>query len=195
WTAVSLLVGRIGLGSVANAASLAAVWLVLTLVLPALALVAINAANPARQGVELTLAQREAVHGGWDRPKDATLAAFGRAYPEWRDTPPVTGGFDWKWYFAFQHLGDLSVGAQTRAYREALEARDGWTRRLAILLPPLGTQVALHRRAETDLAAQLAYQDRIRAYHARLRAYFYPFLFEKRPFTAADFAAIPRWEE
>jgi ABC-2 type transport system permease protein len=195
WTAVSLLVGRIGLGSVANAASLAAAWLVLTLVLPALALLAINGTIPARQGVELTLAQREAVHGGWDLPKDTTLAAFGRLYPEWRDTPPVEGGFDWKWYYAFQHLGDVRVADQTRAYRAALEARDDWTRRLALALPPLGTQVALHRLAETDLAAQLAYQDRIRAYHARLRAYFYPFLFEKRPFTAADFAAMPRWTD
>ena len=65
WTLVCLFVLRVRLGSVANDASLAALWLVMTLILPGLALLAINSATPVRQGVELTLAQREAVHGGW----------------------------------------------------------------------------------------------------------------------------------
>lgn len=159
WTVLALLVARLKLGSVTNAASLAATWLVLTLVLPALALLAINAAVPVRQGVELTLAQRELVHAGWDKPRDATMQAFYRHYPEWRDTPPIEGGFHWKWYFAFHHLGDVDVADQSRAYRGGLEQRDRWTRRIGYLLPAVGVQAGLHRVAETDLAAQLEYQD------------------------------------
>ena len=55
WALVCLWVGSREWSSVTNAAVLAASWLVLTLILPALAYIAINAAIPVRQGVELTL--------------------------------------------------------------------------------------------------------------------------------------------
>jgi ABC-2 type transport system permease protein len=195
WATLALLVARLKLGSVTNAASLAALWLVLTLVLPGLALLAINGAIPVRQGVELTLAQRELVHAGWDRPKEETMQDFFDVHPEWRDTAPVGLGFHYKWYFAFQHLGDVGVAEQTQAYRAGLEERDGWTRRIGYLLPAVGVQVGLHRLAETDLAAQLAYQDSIRAFHDRLRNFYYPYVFNDLPFTMDDFSRAPRWEE
>lgn len=195
WVLLVLLVSRFRLSSIANAATLAASWLVLTLILPALALLAINAAIPVRQGVELTLAQREAVHSGWDKPKQQTLQAFFEHYPQYRDTRPVEGGFHWKWYYAFQHIGDLSVADQSSAYRAGLVARDAWTRRLAVILPPLATQVALHRLADTDLAAQLAYQERIRTYHRQLREFYYPYVFDERPFGLEEFKTAPHWLE
>lgn len=193
WTLACLLVARSRFGSVANAALLAAIWLVVTLVLPGLALLAINEAIPVRQGVELTLAQREAVHAGWDKPKDATMQAFFQYYPAWRDTAPVEGGFHYKWYYAFQHLGDLSVAEQTRSYRAGLEARDAWTRRVGISLPAVGVQVAIHRLARTDLTAQLSYQDRIQTFHDQLRAFYYPYIFNERHFGREDFTKAPRW--
>ncbi|WP_397581134.1 DUF3526 domain-containing protein, partial [Sphingorhabdus sp.] len=105
WTLLCLWIGSRGWSSVTNAATLAASWLVLTLILPAMAHLAINMVVPVRQGVELTLAQREKIHGGWDRPKAETMQAFFKVHPEWKDTKPVEGGFHWKWYYAFQHLG------------------------------------------------------------------------------------------
>lgn len=193
WAAAALLVGRLRWSSAANAAALAAGWFLIVLVLPALAHLAINAVIPVRQGVELTLAQRETVHAGWDRPKPETMAAFGALYPEWRDTPPIEGGFHWKWYYAFQHLGDVSVADESRAYRGGLEARDHWTQRIGYLLPPVALQHAVHHAAATDLTAQLAYQDRIRAFHEQVCEFYYPYVFEERPFMRADFAAAPRW--
>jgi ABC-2 type transport system permease protein len=193
WTALATGIGAIGLSSVANAASLAAGWLALTLILPALANLAINAAIPARQGIELTLAQREVIHAGWDKPKQATMAAFFRSHPEWRDTKPVGLGFHWKWYYAFQQLGDQSVADQSRAYRAALMRRDSWARRIGWVLPVVGVQTALHRIARTDLTAQLAYQDRIRRYHTQLRRFYYPYIFNDIAFTDADFGKAPRW--
>jgi len=55
-------------------------------------------------------------------------------------------------------------------------------------------QVLLHRLADTDLQAQLAYQDRIAAFHARLRKFYYPYVFNDRPFGPADFAVLPAWQ-
>lgn len=46
WSLVCLGVGALGRSSVANGAVLAATWVILSLVLPALAHIAINRANP-----------------------------------------------------------------------------------------------------------------------------------------------------
>lgn len=194
WTLLSLWIGRKGSSSVTNAATLATSWLVLTLILPALAHLAINIAVPVRQGVELTLQQREKIHGGWDRPKEETMQAFFKVHSEWKDSKPVEGGFHWKWYYAFQHLGDLAAAPQAKAYRAGLEARDQMTFRTGFVLPAIGVQTLLHRKAQTDLRAGLAYQDRIRAYHERLRRFYYPYLFNETPFRDDDFAKTPKWD-
>jgi ABC-2 type transport system permease protein len=194
WALLCLWVGSRGWSSVTNAAVLAASWLVLTLILPVLANLAINSAVPVRQGVELTLEQREKIHGGWDRPKEETMQAFFKVHPEWRNTKPVEGGFHWKWYYAFQHLGDLAAAPQAKAYRAGLETRDRWAGRAGFVLPAVGLQTVLHHIARTDLNAGLAYQDRIRSYHEQMRRFYYPNIFNEVPFRTDDFAKMPQWE-
>jgi ABC-2 type transport system permease protein len=53
--------------------------------------------------------------------------------------------------------------------------------------------VLLHRMAATDLPAQLEYQSRIEGFHDGLREFYYAYLFEKRPFAAADYSKAPRF--
>lgn len=191
WVGLSLLVAARGWRSVANATALMGAWAVLTLVLPALANVALTRAIPVHQGVDLMLAQRRAVHGAWEVPREETMRRFFASHPEWRDTAPLPAGFHWKWYFAFHQVGDDSVADQVRAYRAGLLARQAWTDRLGWLLPGVGAQAVLHRVADTDLRAQLAYQDRIAEFHREIRDFYYPYLFENRPFGAGDFARRP----
>ena len=194
WIGVTLLIGRLRWSSVANAATLAGLWLVLTLVLPTLAHVAINQAVPVGQGAELTLAQREAVNRAWDIPRDATMRAFYAGHPEWQDSPPLTDAFHYKWYFAFHQVGDESVAQQVDAYRRGIETRDAAARTIGWLLPSVGVQAVLTRLAKTDMQAQLAYQDRIRAFHKRLRDFYYGYLFTDKPFGKADFDKAPRFD-
>lgn len=193
WIALSALVSRLRWSSVANAATLAACWLVLVLVLPTLGHVAINRAVPVDQGAEIALAQREQVNRAWDIPREETMRRFYASHPHWAHSPPLPPGFHYKWYLAFHQVGDESVKDRVRAYRAGLERRDGAARTLGWLLPSVGAQALLTRLARTDLSAQLDYQDRIRAYHARLRDFYYGYLFRDRPFGAGDFARAPRF--
>jgi ABC-2 type transport system permease protein len=195
WIALAALVGRLKWSSVANAATLAACWLVLVLVLPTLAHVAINCALPLNQGAEITLAQREMVNRAWDIPREDTMARFYANHPQWAGSPPLPPEFHWKWYFAFHQVGDESVADEVAAYRAGLERRDAAARSLGWVLPSVGVQALLTRLARTDIAAQLAYQDRIRAFHERLRQFYYGYLFRDRPFGNADYDAAPRIEE
>jgi len=194
WSGFSLIVAVRGTSSVANATALMGCWVVLTLVLPTVANATLANAVPVRQGVELMLAQRQAVHGAWDLPREEIMELFFRNHPEWRDTGPLPAGFHWKWYFVFQQLGDESVAHQVASYRDGLEARQRWTERIGWLLPGVGVQSVMHRQAGTDLLAQLAYQHDVAAFHARLRSFFYPYFFRDMAFTSRDFAGLPRFE-
>jgi ABC-2 type transport system permease protein len=161
------------------------------LVLPTLAHVLINRAVPVNQGAEIALAQREMVNRAWDIPREATMRRFYASHPHWSDSPPLTSAFHYKWYFAFHQVGDESVADRVRAYRAGLERRASLARTLGWLLPSVGVQASLTRMADTDLEAQLAYQDRIRAFHTRLREFYYGYLFRDRPFGRSDFAKAP----
>jgi ABC-2 type transport system permease protein len=195
WIGLAALIGRLGWSSVASAATLSACWLVLVLIAPTLANVVINRAVPISQGAEIALAQREQVNHAWDIPREQTMRRFYANHPRWADSAPLGPEFHYKWYLAFHQNGDESVAEKVRVYLAALEQRDATARALGWVLPSVGMQALLTRLAETDLEAQLAYQDRIRAFHQRLRTFYYGYLFRDRPFGKADFGFAPRFEE
>jgi len=194
WVGVSLLIARRNWRSSANATALMGTWAIVTLILPTLANIALTRAIPVHQGVDLMLAQREAVHGAWEIPRETTMQRFFAHYPEYQATAPLPEGFHWKWYFAFHHLGDESVAAQVAKYRAGLLTRQALTERLGWILPSVGVQAILHRIAATDLKAQLAYQDRIMDFHRQIREFYYPYLFNDRIFGREDFENRPQFE-
>jgi len=194
WSGLCLLIARYNWHCVTNATALMGIWALLTLVLPTLANVLITRSISVHQGVDLMLAQREAVHGAWEIPREETMDAFFASHPQWKDTAPLPEEFHWKWYFAFHQVGDESVSQAARRYRAGLLARQMWTNRLGWLLPGVGTQALLHRVAATDLQAQLAYQDQISAFHRRMREFYYLYLFNDLDFERVDFEARPHFE-
>ena len=57
-----------------------------------------------------------------------------------------------------------------------------------------GEIYALHQFANTDLPAQLHYQDQIANYHKQIRTYYYPYLFHDFEFNSAKFDARPMFK-
>ena len=194
WTGIVLLVARRGARSPVNAAALAAIWFALTLVAPAGANLAINAAVPVPDGAALAREFREYVHAGWDRPRDQTMRDFLKVYPQHEPGSAIPPTFHWKWYFAFQHLGDLHVTGESRAYRDGIARRGEMAELAGWLLPPAGLAQAMSALAGTDVNAQLDYQMRIRAYHRRLREFYYDYLFSEKPFGPEELARVPRYD-
>jgi ABC-2 type transport system permease protein len=193
WTCLCLMIAAQPWRAVTHAGVLCGLWFALTLVAPAGANLAINAAIPLPSGAELARENREAVHDAWDLPRQDTLDRFVALYPEWR-TEPMERPFEWKWYYAFQHLGDVQVQEMSRAYRAGVMKRERAAGAISWVLTPIAFQRGLFRLARTDVESQLTYQDRVRAYHDTLRAFYYPYLFHDRPFSAGDFAKAPRFK-
>lgn len=193
WFGLGTVVAARARTSAAAAAILLAAFVVLTLVLPTLVNGAVVRMVPVSKGVELSLAQRQAVHEGWDIPKPVTFEKFFRTHPEWKDTPPVTGRFHWKWYYAMQQAGDEAVMGKVQQYRDDMVLRETWTNRAGMALASISVQSLLHSLAGTDLQAQLDYQERVSLFHAHLRRFFYPYIFDERSFGPAEFAALPQY--
>jgi ABC-2 type transport system permease protein len=137
--------------------------------------------------------QRDVIHAGWDQPKDATMQAFYQHYPQYAASGPITSGFHWKWYFAFQYLGDLAVAQLATDYHNTLLQQDQLTNQVGYLLPVVALQSFVYGKAETGVVAQLTHLNKIRLYHAQIREFYYPYLFAENPFMHKDFALIPTW--
>jgi ABC-2 type transport system permease protein len=191
WFGVVLLVTAWQRSSSFNAVALLGAWLTLVVLVPSLLSVYVAAARPVPQGLALTMQQREAIHGGWDRPKAETMRRFFIRYPQYRDTATIRERFVWRWYYAFQYLGDQSAAPLATAYHRGLAQRHALAQRLAWLSPALSAQLSLNALAGTDLPAHLAFQQSATRYHTALRSFYYPLLFNKIPFTHADYARLP----
>jgi ABC-2 type transport system permease protein len=149
WFGLAAWVAARARTSAGSAAILLASLVGLTMILPTLADAGIARLSPVSKGVELALAQRQAVHSAWDVPKPETFQKFFRTHPEWKDTAPVTGRFHWKWYYAMHQAGDDAVAPSVAQYRASMMAREDWTARAGLLLASVNVQVLLHRLADT----------------------------------------------
>jgi ABC-2 type transport system permease protein len=194
WLIAGVLVTRrLHSGSV-SAATLLGLWLAVALAVPALGKLAAERFHTVPEGGELLLAQREAVNDAWDLPKEETMQAFLARYPEWCPYAEVSRPFEWKWYYAFQQVGDQSVENMSKALREGVAERDRFMGWLAFLSPTLASERLIEAAAETGIAAYQDYEACVRAFHADLRAFHYPMLFGTEEYSPQSMAELPRFE-
>jgi ABC-2 type transport system permease protein len=194
----SVLVSLIAFGAWSasvSAAVLTGCWLVLALIIPLSGKLLIDRVVPGVDGAAISLLQRETVNGAWDLPKSATMEPFYASHPQWAHSEPVTTPFHWKWYYAFQQMGDEAAAPLSKAYRDSIVARDSLTGQVAWLSPPVAVMRSMQKIARTDTQSGLAYDQRIRDYHARIRHFFDPVLFEEIPYSRDNLVGFPRFDE
>ncbi len=194
WAAAVLAVARLPLDAATIASLLIGAWLAVTFVVPPAAQLAISKAVPLPRGADIVLQQREQVNAAWDLPKPVTMEQFVERHPLWRDFAEVSQPFAWKWYYAFQQLGDQSVEALSRQRFAGLSTRYRLSRLAALLSPPWLLQQALSRLADTDTRAALDYQQQVRAFHAELREFYYPLLFIPGSYDPSALDDLPRFD-
>jgi len=180
-----------------NASVLAGLWLTFALLIPVFGKTVIDSRTEGVEGAQIALLQREVVNGAWDIPKQVTMERFFINHPEWADTAEINVPFHWKWYYAFQQVGDEAAAPLVKEYRELIRERDRLTGLLAYVSPPVAVQRALQSLAQTDVSASMQFEDRIRAFHARIRKAYYPLLFIETAFDYREIQAldIPVFEE
>lgn len=171
------------------------IWVVLVIVVPTTGRLFIQYAVPVPSGADIQMTQREAVNDAWDLPKEVTMQAFVERHPEWGSYSEVTQPFEWKWYYAFQQVGDQTAEPLSRAYMEGRSSRDQWGWVVAALSPPALFERVYQTLAETDMASQLSYEMQVRQFHKRLRHFYYPRLFLGEPFDPEQTIHTPLFQQ
>jgi ABC-2 type transport system permease protein len=173
--------------------ALVTVWVSSSVIVPASARLAIDKAVELPSGSDILMLQRQAVNGAWDLPREVTMDAFFKQHPEWSDYEQVEGAFEWQWYYAFQQVGDQQAEPVSTAYRTGRLQRDFYADWAALLAPPSLLERSLQSLAGTDLKASIAYEDRVRAYHVELRAFYYPKFFKNEVFDKDLLKELPKF--
>jgi len=191
WAWLSLFItARIEAGPTA-AALLLGVWFVLAVALPVGGKLIVENATPVPKGGELLLTQREAVNEAWDLPREATMSPFYERHPEWADAQPISEGFDWYWYYAFQQVGDQTVETVSQELREGVSARNRAMGLISLASPPLLVDRTLASAAQTDIVSFQAYDQCVRDFHATLREFHYEMLFGDTEYSAKVMERLP----
>jgi len=193
WWLIVELVTRIDASPSILLTSLIGVWLVLAIVVPAVSKAVIEASNPVPDGGEILLVQRETVNDAWDLPKEATMEPFVAEHPELADYATIDGPWAWKWYYAFQQVGDWKVAPLVQDYREARLERDRQAGIASLLSPASFVERAFEKLAGTDAASMIAYEDAVRDFHADLRAFHYPLMFPEEPYDEGLLSGLPEY--
>ena len=174
-------------------AALLGVWTLLAVIGPIAGRMIVERTIPIPSGAEIAMTQREAVNDAWDLPKATTMAAFLETHPEWTAHSAVERPFEWKWYYAFQHVGDWKTKPLSDAFAEGRTRRDRLASSLSLFAPPALTERAFQRLAGTDLQSVFVYERSVRAFHEELRRYYYPKLFLDEPFERSLLRDLPSY--
>ena len=116
-------------------------------------------------------------------------------HPQWADYTSMEGTFEWKWYYAFQQVGDQTVEPISLAYRDGRQRRDQLASLWSWIAPPAKVERIFQAIANTDASAYYQYESRIRQFHQSLRLYYYPHLFMDTVFTDEALEQRPAYSE
>ena len=167
WSAIVLVIGAAKRFASFSATHLASImlgaWLVTTVIVPVTAHTVINAVAETPEGGDIVLTQREAVNSAWDKPVKETWRAFIATHPQWADyttfDPERDSSFNWKWYYAFQQVGDQTASGLSKAYQAATLQKDTIASYVALLSPSLLAQRLLSSAADTNVSAMVGYEN------------------------------------
>ena len=191
WSLLCYWVARFTYPAPVLASLLLGIWLASTYIVPSVGNVAIDEAYHGPEGGDILMTQREAVNDAWDLPHQTTMDAFVASHPEWQGKTETSSLFEWKWYYAFQQVGDEQALPLSRAYQQIAEQRydaAGW---VALLSPATLFKRTLTHWAGTDAKAAWQYERDIREFHAELRHFYYPFLFNGTEYSEDSLAERP----
>jgi ABC-2 type transport system permease protein len=181
WMAVSTWVISWQKSSAVNAVSLLAVWVLLTIVAPAIINNYLITQYPVPEALDTAVKQRKGYHEKWDIDKTVTMEKFYAHYPQFKKYPLPDSEFSWLWYYAMQQMGDDDARQQANELKDKLRKREIAGNSLAMFIPTLHAQLQTNHIAQSGLLNHLQFLDSVSRFHEQKRLYFYPKIFTNAP--------------
>lgn len=177
WFGISFLVIALHKSTSMNALLLLSCWVLLCLLLPALINNYITAAYPVPEAYSTLIKQRDGYHTKWDENKDSTVQAFFKDYPQYNHYTWDKPSFNYLWFYAMQHMGDVAARSESKLMHQQLQRRMQVSNAASMFFPATHAQLQFTNMARTGMQQHLQYLDSTAHFHERLRHYFYPKIF------------------
>lgn len=198
WLAAAWWVASFQRNSAFNAMALLGVWLLLVVVLPSVVNLAASTFYPTSVRHSFTHEAREKMDKMWyafDEPayQKSVLDDFHKKYSQLpRDTSNYN--YDDKVMFAAYERYDAEMMPLVQAYFAETSARDAFAQNASFLSPATLTQTIFNEVAETNWRHQHHFLTELQAFHQQLKVHFFEKIYANKPFSKADYAAIPRFK-
>jgi len=181
WSALCIWMVSLLKSSSFNAIALISIWVVLTILIPALVNNYVINKYQVPEALYAMIEQRDGYHEKWDLEKDATMSGFFEAYPQFKKYNVPEDKFSWIWYYAMQYMGDLAAENTSKEMMEKVMLRNTVSKNIALFIPTMHAQLSFNNLAGTDMTSHLEFLKALKVYHKNLRLGFYTKVFDKKP--------------
>jgi ABC-2 type transport system permease protein len=187
WSILMWGIIRTRFGSSLSAMVGLGVWLILTLITPALLNLIVLAKEPLPNRSEMVHALRNLNDQNWENPKSFVWDRFYKEYPHYndRDTADFT-----KWYYASFTLLDQEASTLKQQFEEQVIKRNALLDKWEWLAPAAMVHEQLSAVSQTDRKSHIRFVDEVYAYHRGLKKLYYDHIFSDEQFSLNDLKSL-----
>jgi len=190
WFSAALAVNARRMSSAASAVTLLGVWLVVVVILPAIAAAVVTVTHPAPSRLALTTRLREATDAAGQQRQDA-MAAFMAEHPAYAADAGGGSPDPSVLAVALQDAAERMMAPEYARFDAALDAQRSAADRFRLLSPALLVQGALLDLSGSGEQRYRDYERQFDRFHAEWRSFFNDRLLGRRTLGSPDWAAIP----
>ncbi|MDM1444449.1 MULTISPECIES: DUF3526 domain-containing protein [Myroides] len=170
-----------------NALALILIWIAMNFIVPMVSFVLIQKMYPIKEALQTVIEQRDGYHNKWDEPQKNTIDKFHNIYPQFKTNDTIfNNDFNWKWYYAMQHLADVESMKSSIAYQGKIKARNNAAKLIGYFFPSIHTLTLSSELALSDQNNILTYENRLEDFHHQKRLHFYPLIFSNQDSTVEN---------
>ncbi len=183
WTLIMGAVIALRRGTTLSAMMGLGVWLIFTLITPALLNLFVLATEPLPNRAEAMHVVRNLNDQTWESPKSFVFDQFYPANPQYdaRDTTDFS-----KWYYASFTLIDEASNTLKAEFEQQVDDRNAVLNRWVWLAPPAMVHEQLARISGTDRENHQKFLQEVYAYHQALKDLYYTRIFDGKQFSKDD---------
>jgi len=190
WFSLAVIVNAFGRNSATNAMTLAGLWLVFVLLLPALLNVAVSSTYPVPSRVEMAQATRRASAEATAKGSQL-LAKYFEDHPELTAGGAVDPNDFYTRSIAVQSETERLIQPVIDHFDQQVLGQHGLVDRFRFLSPAIATQSALNDIAGTSVSRYRHFLSLVDEFHQGWRGHFNPRIVQKATLKADDYDRFP----
>ncbi len=192
WFVVSALVNSMGKSSATNAVALFAVWLSLSIIVPAVFGLIAAKTYPVESRLELIAEIRDERNRAAGRSNER-LTEFYREHPELRPSEPIKNDY-MPGFYAAQIAREEKLLPVLLSYEEQLARQNAFVERLRVFSPSMAMTSVLNDVAGTSLSRYQRFVAQVYRFHSEWQAFFLPKMFRGERLSVSDYEAFPKFQ-